>query len=390
MKIKPKIKLIPKTFQGKKIICLHFNYNKDLIQAVKKIIGIKWNQQMKCWYIEQNEFKLSFIFNLLKKHAFIDYSSLKISQKNKTIKQSKNQSNLNLPKSYLDMLDQRRYSENTKSIYVSYFKDFIRYFENRNLEKINVSEINNYILGLIRKNNISTSQQNQRINAIKFYYEKVLGKEKMYMDIKRPKTKKLIPDVLSGREIKRMIDVTDNLKHKCIISLLYSAGLRRSELINLKLTDILSDQMLIKVEQSKGNKDRYVGLSHHMLNLLREYYKKYLPKYYVFEGKNGAKYSAESVLRVVKTAAEKAGIKRNVTPHMLRHSFATHHLENGTDLRHIQTFLGHRSSRTTEIYTHVAKTDFSKFTNPLDNIYTEDNGNGITYTQQNKTNKTTK
>ena len=216
---------------------------------------------------------------------------------------------------------------------------------------------------------MSASQQNQRINSIKFYYEKVLGYDKLYYKIERPKKKHALPNVLSVGEVKKIIDSTRNIKHKCIISLLYSAGLRRSELINLKLDSILTGQMQIKITNSKGDKDRYVGLSAHLLKLLREYYKEFKPKEWLIEGKNGEQYSATSVLNVVKQAAKKAGISRRVTPHMFRHSFATHHLESGTDLRYIQEFLGHSSSKTTEIYTHVAKTDFSKFRNPLDSMY---------------------
>jgi site-specific recombinase XerD len=276
---------------------------------------------------------------------------------------------IEFPSSYLDVLDQKRYSKNTKTTYISYFRDYLRYFNGRRPESITKEEINAYLLDLIRRKNISPSQQNQRINAIKFYYEKVLGKEKMYINIERPRKVLKKPNVLSASEIRRMIDGTANLKHKCIISLLYSAGLRRSELINLKLVDILSEQMLIKVVNAKGNKDRYVGLSKHMLQMLREYYIGYKPKVWLFEGAGGGQYSVESVGRVVQRAARKAGIKRRVTPHMLRHSFATHHLENGTDLRYIQEFLGHNSSKTTEIYTQVARTDFIKFRNPLDDLF---------------------
>lgn len=375
MATKPKISLINETHKGKNVVALHFDYNKELIEKVKKINGVKWSQNMRCWYINKDIFKLPLFFDTLKEVAFIDYSALKNNNGNKEIKHIKDKSEKfkgNIPQSYLDNLEQRRYSENTKTVYINYFGDFIRHFTDKKLESITVNEINNYILWLIRAKNISPSQQNQRINAIKFYYEKVLGREKMYVDIKRPIKKRMMPNVLSAQEIKKMIDVTGNLKHKCIISLLYSAGLRRSELINLKITDVLSNQMLIKVTQSKGNKDRYVGLSNHMLVLLREYYKKYKPNEWVIEGRDGGKYSAESIGKIIKNTAKKAGINRNVTPHMLRHSFATHHLEQGTDLRYIQEFLGHSSSKTTEIYTHVAKTDFIKFKNPLDDIYDSD------------------
>ena len=360
--------------RGKDCIGLYFDYNKLFIEQIKKIEGVTWSQSKKCWYIAKENFDLSRFFTNFKGLAYIDYSGLKsptptdvtsIRHKPKKVKKTK----VLIPRAYYDILDQKRYSDSTKEVYISYFKEFVRFFESRKLEEITAGEINEYILTLIREENISSSQQNQRINAIKFYYEKVLGREKIYVSVKRPKKIKRMPDVLSPNEIKKMITNTDNIKHKCIISLLYSAGLRRSELIHLKLTDISSAQMLIKIRQSKGNKDRYVGLSKYMLDLLRAYYKEYKPKEWVIEGQNGGQYSAESVLKVIKTAAKRAGIRKNVTPHMLRHSFATHHLENGTDLRYIQEFLGHSSSKTTEIYTHVAKTDLLKFKNPLDEMF---------------------
>ena len=141
----------------------------------------------------------------------------------------------------------------------------------------------------------------------------------------------------------------------------------------MDIDDILSDQMLIKIRNSKGNKDRYVGLSKYLLKLLDKYYEIYRPFTYLFEGQSGGRYSAESIVKIIKRSAQRSGIKRRVTPHMLRHSFATHHLESGTDLRYIQEFLGHGSPKTTEVYTHVAKTDFSKFTNPLDGMYKNEN-----------------
>jgi site-specific recombinase XerD len=372
---KPEILVAKESYKGKEIITFRFVYNIDLINLIKQVDGVKWNNVIKAWYIELEKFNFSAVVSLLSRFVHINAAALEDSIK-QTFNPYENKGGrlkVKVPQDYLNYLEQKRYSKNTKDVYIHYFKDFISYFSGRQLENITVDEINDYILKIIQEQNISSSQQNQRINAIKFYYEKVLGKEKMYINIKRPRKTKSLPNILSAKEIKRMIELTDNLKHKCVISLLYSAGLRRSELINLKLTDIISDRMLIKIRQSKGKKDRYVGLSQMVLRLLREYYKKYKPKEWLFEGQNGGKYSFESVGKVVKNAALKAGIKRNVTPHMLRHSFATHHLENGTDLRYIQEFLGHSSSKTTEIYTHVAKTDFIKFRNPLDKIYFDDN-----------------
>ena len=370
---KPEIILFYDNIGEMPIIRFGFNSDKALINKIKTIEGMFWNQNQKFWYIPKTNFKLSDVFNAIKPIAYLNYSALRnttaINHPKKEKIKAVPKPEVRLPEKYVNLLEQKRYSESTISIYRSYFADFIRYFKDKKLAEISKEAINSYILNLIREKNISSSQQNQRINAIKFYYEKVLRRQKEYFDIERPKSVSILPNVLSISEIKQMIDNTKNIKHKCIISLLYSAGLRRSELINLEINDILSGQMQIKIGNSKGNKDRYVGLSTHLLQLLREYYREFNPKKWLIEGQKGGKYSAESVLRVVKNSAKRVGISRKVTPHMLRHSFATHHLENGTDLRYIQEFLGHCSSKTTEIYTHVANTDISKFKNPLDSMY---------------------
>ncbi len=369
MNAKPRVILSYETHNDNAVIAMRFDYNREIINTVKSINGALWSGSRKYWFIPKNEFNLNVVFNMLHRIAYVDYSALKKQtihpKKAKQIKDF----NVHIPDSYKNLLDQKRYSKNTKIIYISYFNDFAIYFRSKPLETISIEDINKYILKLIREKGISSSQQNQRINAIKFYFEKVLGREKIYVQIERPRKITSLPNVLSTSEVKLIIDSTKNIKHKCIICLLYSAGLRRNELLNLKFTDILSEQMQIKIRNGKGNKDRYVGLSKHLLQLLRNYFREYKPKEWLIEGQNGGKYSGESVLKVVKLIARKAGIARNVTPHMLRHSFATHHLESGTDLRYIQEFLGHSSSKTTEVYTHVAKTDFNKFKNPLDELY---------------------
>lgn len=274
---------------------------------------------------------------------------------------------------YTNLLVQKRYSKNTIKTYFNYFKDFFNYFKAQNkLEKIQditTNQINTYILELINTKNISISQQNQRINAIKFYYEKVLGREKQYYDLHRPKKEYKLPKVLSKNEVKSILNSCDNLKHKSILMLIYSAGLRRSELLNLSISDIDSERMVINIKAAKGMKDRISLLSENLLKLLRDYYKEYKPEKYLFEGQNGGKYSPTSIANVLKKAASRAGIRKTVTPHMLRHSFATHLLEQGTDLRYIQELLGHNSSKTTEIYTHVSKKAIDKIRNPVDDFF---------------------
>ena len=219
----------------------------------------------------------------------------------------------------------------------------------------------------IQLRNISVSQQNQRINAIKFYYEKVLNRKKEYYRISRPRKESKLPTVLTKEEVNSLIQMTKNLKHRCILMTIYSGGLRRSELINLKVTDIDSQRMLIKVCGAKGKKDRYTLLSERLLSELRKYYKVYLPRQWLFEGQEGGPYSATSIERIFRDAVGRAGIKKYVTPHSLRHSFATHLLEQGTNLRYFQELLGHSSTKTTQIYTRVASNSLMKIRNPLDN-----------------------
>ncbi len=270
---------------------------------------------------------------------------------------------------YKNMLIQRRYSDNTIKIYCHYFEDFCIYFKDETLKNITTSQINAYILDLIKSKNISISQQNQRINAIKFYFEKVLGREKQYYKLHRPHKEHKLPKVLSKNEMRQILNSCNNIKHKCILMLIYSAGLRRSELLNLTLSDIDSERMVINIRGAKGMKDRISLLSYNLLQLLRIYYKEYKPKKYLFEGQNGGKYSPTSVANILKKATLKAGIKKKVTPHMLRHSFATHLLEQGTDLRYIQELLGHNNLKTTEIYTHVSKRAIDKIKNPMDDFF---------------------
>jgi site-specific recombinase XerD len=206
------------------------------------------------------------------------------------------------------------------------------------------------------------------INSIKFYYEKVLkGKRETYY-IERPRREKFLPTVLSEEEVRSIINSIDNLKHKCLIMTSYSAGLRVGELLGLKPEDIDSKRMLITIRQGKGRKDRVTLLSVRVLELLREYYKEYHPQDFLFQGVAGGKYSERSVQNILKEACRKAGIKKHVTMHTLRHSFATHLLEHNTDLRYIQELLGHTNPKTTQIYTHITTKGLDQLRSPLDNL----------------------
>jgi site-specific recombinase XerD len=236
------------------------------------------------------------------------------------------------------------------------------------LKDITKEQIRKYLLYLVKEKRYSSSAQNQAINSIKFYYEKVLGKpvEKYY--VPRPRKEKKLPQVLSEEEVTRILKQIKNLKHKSIIYLIYSAGLRLTEVVHLRIEDIHSDRKQIFIRSAKGNKDRYGILSDTVIDLLRKYYKKYKPQYWLFEGRPGEQFSRRKIQRILKNAVDKAGVKKTATVHTLRHSFATHLLEHGTDLRYIQELLGHKSSKTTEIYTHVTKAAKKKIVSPLDNL----------------------
>lgn len=362
-----KIHLSADRHRNIEVVVIQFDYNTEIVNLLKQNFPAKWSQTKKCWWIARKDFD----YKKFKK-VFSDHQISAITDKEPSVPKQSMKKIINLPKGYLEKLEQKRYSLQTIKIYTSYFKDFQNHFDSKELTQIEPEEINEYLLDLIRKKDISASQQNQRINAIKFYFEKVLGRDREYYKIDRANKAKRLPTVLSKLEVKAIIHSCTNKKHKCILSLIYSAGLRRSELVNLKLNDIDSTRGLIIIKSAKGNKDRVSLLSPLLVNELREYYIKYKPTVYLFEGNEiGNKYSTTSIANILKQACAKTRIKKKVSPHTLRHSFATHLLEQGTDLRYIQNLLGHSSSKTTEIYTHVSTQNISQIKNPIDDIFSD-------------------
>ena len=224
---------------------------------------------------------------------------------------------------------------------------------------------NDYILA----NKYSSSYQNQFVNAIKLFFDKIQNKKLNPELLHRPRTARKLPNVLSKEEVKAILESTTNLKHKAMLSLIYACGLRRSELLNLKPIHINSDRNILIIKQAKGRKDRITPLGDKIIKQLREYYKEYKPSVWLFEGqKIGIQYSERSLEEVLKAGVKNANIKKPVTLHWLRHSYATHLLESGTDLRYIQELLGHSSSRTTEIYTHVSTKNLQQIKSPFDDL----------------------
>ncbi len=258
-------------------------------------------------------------------------------------------------------------SDRTIKNYKFHINRFLHHFKDSNIEQLEPEKIKTYILQGLEKNNLSKSYQNLLINAIKRYYEYVYGRQFESFELPRPKKGRTLPKVLSREDIQILLNKTNNLKHLTIISLLYGCGLRLSEVINLKVHDIDFKAKILYVS-GKGNKQRVLPIGRLLFKQLERYVSSYSPGNYLFTGQHGGLYSAESIRNILKNSARRGNIVCNVTPHMLRHSFATHLLEDGVDLRIIQELLGHSSSKTTEIYTHVSRKNIMNIRNPLDQL----------------------
>ena len=338
----------PILHKSEKRIAVYFEKNADLIAQIKQIDGARWSQQKTLWHIPDTE------ENRIRFHITPLAHSLPSAEGIAQIEKFK------------QWLRSRRYSESTISTYSEALKSFLVFYREKAVAEITNEDVIIYNNDYILKNKLSASYQNQIVNAIKLFFSIIVSKKMVADAIHRPKNAKKLPNVLSKEEAFRLIDLTNNIKHKTLLALIYSAGLRISEALNMKIIDIDSQRMLIHVKNAKGKKDRYTLLSTKVLELLREYYAIYKPKTFLFEGQYGGQYSSRSAQTVLQQSATKAGITKHISLHTLRHSFATHLLENGTDLRYIQDLLGHSSPKTTMIYTHVTSTSLKNIINPFD------------------------
>ncbi len=265
-------------------------------------------------------------------------------------------------------MEVQRYSKRTVFAYLSAIKIFFAGIKSDDLRSVSDEAIEDFIFERIRTQNISQSYQKHLLGAIKLFYRIVFRRNPKIEHLYPKRTESKLPPVFSKKDVSSIIDSCNNTKHKAILSTIYACGLRLSELINLKMTDIDSNRMVVYIKQAKGKKDRQVMLSEKLLILLREYFKEYKPKQYLFEGTDNKQYSPRSVQQILKNAILKSGGKINGSVHTLRHSYATHLLEAGTDIRFIQELLGHNSIRTTQIYTHIANSKITKIKSPLDDL----------------------
>ncbi|MDB4087988.1 site-specific integrase [Flavobacteriales bacterium] len=267
---------------------------------------------------------------------------------------------------FKEILVLKRYSKQTIDSYLSNLHLAQVFFNNKSFLTINEKEWFNYVFHLVNTKKIAASTQRQIVGSINLFYKEMYSKSLNLNQLSVSQRENKLPPVLSAKEVKTILSHTYNIKHKSLLSLLYGSGLRIGELLDLRLSDIDSERMTVRVNQGKGKKDRLTILSHNVLKVLRKYFIEYKPKVYLFEGQNGGKYSASSARNVLKQSMKRANINKPATLHTLRHSFATHLLENGVGIAHIQKLLGHHNIKTTLIYTHIANDSLMAIKSPLD------------------------
>lgn len=256
----------------------------------------------------------------------------------------------------------------TQKIYLREVSNYAKYF-GKSPEQLGEKELREYLLYLLNERKLAKGTYRFYYQGLKFLYKNTLKREEVVEKIRCPRGKKKLPVVLDLAEVKTLLSVMENLKHRAILAITYSAGLRISETAYLKVSDIDSKRMMVRVQQGKGGKDRYTILSQTALECLRQYWRQYRPKDWLFEGqKEGTHICISSIRQIFLEAKERAGITKPISPHTLRHSFATHLIEAGTSLHHVQLLLGHRSPTTTTVYLHVSRMNLAQVTSPLDSI----------------------
>lgn len=343
------------THRGTNRIAVAFEKKPELIERFKHLKGARWSATLKTWHLPYTEeYRVKFGIAIKSKQVAVRVLSVE------SLRQCEH---------FVCWMRSKRYSESTIKTYTEAIRIFLQFFSAKALNEIGNDDIITFNNGYILKNKLSASYQNQMVNAVKLFFQTVQNRKLNIEQIHRPKKPKTLPNVLSKEEIKTILEAHGNIKHRAMLSLIYACGLRRSELLNLKPADVDSKRGILLIKQAKGKKDRIAPISAKTIEMLRDYYKAYKPQAWLFEGQTkGEQYSEKSLENVLKQALQKINIKKPVSLHWLRHSYATHLLENGTDLRYIQKLLGHNSSKTTEIYTHVSTKSLQNIKSPFDDL----------------------
>ena len=348
-----------------KRVKLIFNFDVDIMNILNTIDGAAWSSTMRCWHVPFKNSYFTDLENLFKDAAKIVDCSNKTRRRVGHDLGADHEMAIQKFEMYLQ---NRRYSDQTIKNYLVRVRDFLSFYYDKEIELINNDDIQYFNYERMIKQKASYSLQNQFVTALKLFLNTIVKSEIEIDEVERAKKSRKLPEVFSKQEIEKILNSTQNLKHKTLLLITYGCGLRRSEIGKIMIKDIHSDRKLMLIRNAKGNKDRFVPISNKLLESLKTYYKVYKPQRYLFETRPGMPYPSETAYKVFKNALIKSEIPKNVGIHSLRHSYATHLLEGGTDLRYIQVILGHKSSKTTEIYTHVSNQNLSNINSPADDL----------------------
>ncbi|MFC4873642.1 tyrosine-type recombinase/integrase [Negadavirga shengliensis] len=366
------------TLKKRPVIRLEFPYDFELKELVKGYPGCTWHVKEKVWAVPYTPTQLASMMEYFRgKKVWLDYSLFKdvdLPERHADLPALEDFLEKEIQR-FRDWLRNRRYASSTVKTYSEAVALFFRFLDNKSPGNITNEDLEVFNRDYIIRRKYSASYQSQVINGVKLYCSILEDRQLNPELIKRPKKPKTLPNVLSKEEVMAILQALSNTKHRFMLLLLYSCGLRRGELLNLRVTDIHTDRGIVTVRRGKGNKDRIVRFPEMLKTHFNSYLKTYKPENYLIEGQGGGKYSERSLAEVLHNAVEKAGIKKPVTPHWLRHSYslprffgATHLHEGGTDIRYIQELLGHQSSRTTEIYTHVSNREIREIRSPIEDM----------------------
>jgi integrase/recombinase XerD len=360
------------------VYLLRFPYDRELIELAKKT-GARFSKTHTCWYVPESKETLNLLFEVFKGRAWLDIQALKKKKVRNTVHQKREKNAIELPQlsdelhadtnRFRRWLEHRNYSPRTVAVYTMCVQQFFRFHHNPAPAEVAKEHLIAFNLGYILKQGLSTSYQNQFVNALKLYLREMYRLPIPEEDLERPRKEKKLPNVLNKEEVQAIFHAVANTKHRFVLQIIYACGLRIGELIHLQLTDIDMTRKTLHIRRSKGFKDRQIPLPKSIEKMLPHYLSMYAPKTYLIEGHEiGKPYSTKSVQIILKRAVWNAGINKPVTPHWLRHSYATHLMDAGTDTRYIQILLGHQSIKTTEIYTHVSNSQLRNITSPMDDM----------------------
>ncbi|HSH50305.1 MAG TPA: tyrosine-type recombinase/integrase [Bacteroidales bacterium] len=344
-----------------------FRYNEDILQRLREVEDARWSRAMNCWHIPYTQDciknltqKFKYLANVVEKKRYKKNFHKEPAPVPQHVKEA-------LSAFYIYMKN-LRYKQSTIKTYIYHIEKFLVFFADKSIALIDNGDIQNYNYEIMILKNKSFNAQNQFLSALKLFLRTIAQTVIDFDAIERAKKSKKLPEVFSKKEVEKIIGSLSNQKHRTLLLLTYGCGLRRDEVCHLGIFDVDSQRKILHIRKGKGAKHRIVPLSDKLIESLRAYFKAYRPKRYLFETQPGKSYPGETAYKVFKRALKKSGIKKEVGIHALRHSYATHLLESGTDLRYIQELLGHKSSKTTEIYTHVSTQDLSNIGNPSDDL----------------------